>query len=251
MEPGMALLLAGAGLIGGIANAIAGGATLITFPAMMAAGLPPMMANASNAVAVTPGHALAGFADREKLPPLAGLFGWSLLTTLIGGVIGGILLLVTPERVFSNLVPVLIGGATIIFGFAPQIQALAARFRIGQGASTGPVAIGVASIYGGYFGGGLGVILMAVLGVTTTNDLRTNNAIKNILASVVSFATMVIFIAQGLIGWTETLIMLVGTVSGGFLGGRLIRILPAWAIRNVVIVAGAVLTLVYAYRTWF
>src|SRR5260370_41854843 len=120
-------LLAGAGLLGGIANAVAGGATLITFPAMLAAGLPPIIANASNAVAVTPGHFIAAMADREKIPPLSPRFLLLVLTALVGGVAGALLLLVTPSGLFTLFVPPLIATATLIFACSQSIQAAIAR----------------------------------------------------------------------------------------------------------------------------
>jgi uncharacterized membrane protein YfcA len=122
MELTIGLLLFGAGLAGGVANAIAGGATLITFPAMLAAGLPPVLANASNAVAVTPGHLIAACADRHVLPPADRRMLAAILAVLLGGTVGAVLLLTTPERLFTLLVPALIGVATVIFAFARPIQ---------------------------------------------------------------------------------------------------------------------------------
>src|SRR5499427_1056850 len=122
MDIGIGALLFGAGLAGGIANAMAGGATLITFPAMLAGGLPPIVANASNAVAVTPGHVVAAFADRARLPRPDCALGLALGASLVGGALGAILLLATPERLFTLLVPALIGIATLVFALGPRIR---------------------------------------------------------------------------------------------------------------------------------
>jgi len=242
-------LLAGAGLIGGVANAIAGGATLITFPAMLATGIPPVVANASNAVAVTPGHLIAALADRERLPKLDRRLLIALVLSLIGAAIGAALLLLTTDRAFLLFVPLLIGAATLIFAFARRIQAIASR----QGRPhpfLAEILLLPATIYGGYFGGGLGVMLLAILGVLGIHDVRAANVLKNVLATVVSIITVAIFIAKGIIDWPHTLVMLAGAVAGGFLGGWLVRILPPAVVRTVVIAAGAAVTVYYAGRYW-
>src|SRR5215468_11009862 len=124
MDIGIGALLFGAGLAGGVANAMAGGATLFTFPAMLASGLPPIVANASNAVAVTPGHVVAALADRARLPRLDRALVLALAASLVGGALGAILLLVTPERLFTLLVPALIGTATLVFGLGRHVRSV-------------------------------------------------------------------------------------------------------------------------------
>lgn len=247
------ILLFLAGVAGGIVNALAGGATLITFPAMLAAGLPPVIANASNAVAIAPGHLMAGFADREKLPRMdprmLGLLGISVL----GGVAGALLLLALPDRLFVLPVPALIGFATALFAVAPRIGKWADARRGGAtpSSSRGMIVLAVASIYGGFFGAGLGVMLTAVLSLAEPNDLRKVKVLKNVLASCVSLAAIVIFIAQGMVRWPPTLLMLAGALIGGYAGGALVRVLPAGVVRWFVIVSGAIMTVVYARKYWF
>ena len=249
MDLATIVLLAGAGLIGGIANAIAGGATLITFPAMLASGIPSVIANASNAVAVTPGHFIAAVTDRARMPVLDRRFFVLIGLSLIGAGIGAALLLLTSDRAFLMLVPLLVGSATVIFAFSARIQA-----AVGRGGKPHPflaeILLVPATIYGGYFGGGLGVMLLAILGVLGIRDVRTANVFKNLLASAVSLVTIVIFIAMGLVSWPHTLVMLTGAACGGFLGGWLVRVLPPAAVRAVVIAAGAVITAYYAWRYW-
>jgi uncharacterized protein len=249
-------LLAGAGLVGGVANAIAGGATLITFPAMLASGIPPIIANASNAVAVTPGHFIAAIADRERIPAFDRRFLLLVLLSLVGAAIGAILLLVTTDRTFILLVPALVGAATLIFAFSRQIQeAIQGRKRGGRKRGKprgflGEILIVPATIYGGYFGGGLGVMLLAILGVIGVRDVRAANVLKNLLATAVSVVTIAIFIGKGIVDWPHTLVMLVGAACGGFLGGWLVRVLPPAAVRTTVIAAGTAITLYYAWRYW-
>jgi uncharacterized membrane protein YfcA len=249
-------LLAGAGLVGGVANAIAGGATLITFPAMLASGIPPVIANASNAVAVTPGHFIAAIADRERIPAFDRRFLLLIVLSLIGAAIGAVLLLATTDRTFILLVPLLVGAATLIFAFSRQIQqAIQGRERSGRKRRKthgflGEILIIPATIYGGYFGGGLGVMLLAILGVMGVRDVRAANVLKNLLATAVSAVTIAIFIAKGVVDWPHTLVMLIGAACGGFLGGWLVRVLPPAVVRGTVIAAGTVITLYYAWRYW-
>jgi hypothetical protein len=249
MDIGIAALLFGAGIAGGTANAIAGGATLVTFPAMLATGLPAIIANASNALAVLPGALVAALSDRRQLPPASGALGALLVSALAGGAVGAVLLMVTPETVFAAIVPALIGFATLIFAFGKRIQA--AVKGLAQGSPTLRTILAFpATVYGGYFGAGLGVMLMAVLAITGREDLRAANALKNLCSTVANLTAVVIFVLQGLISWPETLVMLAGAVIGGLAGGRLIAVLPAPTVRAAIIVIGTLMTLIYAWRTW-
>lgn len=250
MDIGIGALLFGAGLAGGVANAIAGGATLITFPAMIAGGLPPIIANASNAVAVTPGHFVAALADRAQLPRFDQALARALSAAVVGGVLGAILLLVTPERLFTLLVPALIGIATLVFALGRHIRSGAGDDASSRSDGLRWALLVPASVYGGYFGGGSGVMYLAVLVVTGRENIRQANVLKNLLASVVSAVTIMVFVIRGVISWPETTVMLVGAVVGGFLGGRLIAVLTPATVRAIVVLAGTVMTLVYAWRYW-
>lgn len=251
MDFAIAALLFCAGIAGGVVNAIAGGATLITFPAMIAAGLPPVIANASNALAVTPGHLFAALADRSRLPAWDRPLVLTIAAAVLGGAIGAIFLLVTPEKLFVLLVPALIALATIIFAFGRQLQTMLKHAPTDRNVGARSALMLPVTIYGGYFGAGLGVMLLAVLSITGREDVRAANALKNLLASATSLATIAIFILQGVIRWPETLVMLAGAVGGGMLGGRLIVILPAGIVRMIVIALGVAMTLIYAWRYWF
>ena len=252
MTPAIILLLFLSGVAGGVINALAGGATLLTFPAMLAAGLPPITANASNAVAIVPGHLLAVLADRGKVLPLDAKLWSSVLVCLLGGAIGALLLLALPERLFVLPVPALIGIATLLFLFSPRIAAWAEARRGDAEPSRGLglSVLGLSSIYGGFFGAGLGVILTAVLSIADPDDIRRVKALKNLLATSVSMAAVVIFIAERAVRWPETLTMLSGALVGGYLGGTLVRVLPAIVVRWFVIVTGAAMTIVYAVKYW-
>ena len=257
MTPFVAVLLFGAGILAGIVNAVAGGATLFTFPTMMTAGLAPIVANASNSLAVMPGNLMAVLADRAHLPRCGHRLVWFVVVAIVGGFLGAILLLATSERLFTRLVPLLIGGATLVFAFARQLQ-LAIATRIGEvRAGNRPdrrlilVLLIPASIYGGYFGAGLGIVLMSIFALGGLSDLRRANALKNLLSAMCALASVATFIVQDVISWPETTAMFAGAVLGGVVGGRLIRKLPAGVLRAIIIGVGALLSAVYAGRYWF
>jgi len=257
MTAAIAVMLFGAGVLAGIVNAVAGGATLFTFPTLMAAGLSPIVANASNALAVMPGNVMAVLSDRSSLPRRGHHMGWLLLISVVGGLAGALLLLATSERVFTKLVPALIGGATLLFAYARQVQEAIRTWVRKETLDQHPnmrlvIALLVpASVYGGYFGAGLGIMLMSVFVLGGFSDLRRANALKNLLSAMCAVASVSMFIWQGVISWPATIVMLVGASFGGIAGGRLIKVLPAAALRRVIILVGAVLSVVYASRYWF
>jgi uncharacterized membrane protein YfcA len=251
MDAMIIFLLFISGIAGGIINALAGGATLITFPVMLAAGLTPVIANASNAVAVAPGHLIAAFADREKLPIPDKYLFISLLLCVMGGICGALLLLMLPDRWFVLPVPALIAFATLLFAFAPAISRWAERRHADKSKLRSLAALAAASVYGGFFGAGLGVILTAVLSLQEPDDIRKVKVLKNLLATAVSLAAITIFIVQDAVQWPETLFMLAGALLGGYIGGLLVRVLPAYIVRWFVILSGIVMSFVYAQRYWF
>jgi hypothetical protein len=256
MDGHAGLLLFGAGLAGGIVTAIVGGASLITFPALLAAGLPPIAANASNTVALTPGNIVAGFADLERLPQWDRSFLGLMVVCVAGSVAGAVLLLVTPEKAFTAVVPLLIGFATILFALSGRIRGWILSRAAGS-AGTHPSSDGLrlllfapVAVYGGYFGAGMSVLLLALLSVSRADEYRAANVIKNLLSGLTSFVAVGVFVFQGIVAWPPTMVMMAGAVVGGFLGGRLARVLPPDLLRWIVIVVGTILTGVYAWRYW-
>jgi uncharacterized membrane protein YfcA len=242
-----------AGIAGGIINALAGGATLITFPAMLSAGLAPVVANASNALAIAPGHLLAAIADCHKLPAFGSRLAMSLIVCIVGGLGGALILLALPDRLFVLPVPALIAFATILFALSPKIARWADRRRDGRDPSARAeiATLAAASVYGGFFGAGLGVILTAVLALGEPEDIRKVKVLKNLLATAVSLAAISIFVTRGMIAWQPTLVMLCGALIGGYAGGYLVKVLPGVIVRWFVLVAGTFMTFFYAWRFWF
>lgn len=244
------MILLAAGLMGGLANAMAGGATLITFPAMMAAGLPAIPANASNALAVVFGNIMGAWAERSRLPAFDRTMLAAVVAAVLGGAAGAVLLLVTPEQVFVLIVPALIGLATLIFAFSKSIQGWVKHHFGTKSDALRAALVLPASLYGGYFGAGLGVILMSVLSATSSWELRTANAVKNTLGVMANAAAIVIFIVQGIISWPETLVMMSACIVGGFLGGKALNLISASSMRRAIIIIGTAMTVFYAWRYW-
>jgi uncharacterized membrane protein YfcA len=246
------LMLFGAGLAGGVVTAVVGGASLITFPALLAAGLPAIVANVSNTVALTPSNLVAVLADLERLPrwdrSLVGL----MAVCIAGSVAGAALLLLTPEKAFTAVVPLLIGFATILFALSGRIR----LWILSRGASSafgpgfGSLLFAPVAVYGGYFGAGMSVMLLALLSVSRTDEFRAINVLKNLLSGLTSVIAVGVFLFQGVVAWPPTVVVMAGAAIGGFLGGRLVRVIPPDSMRWTVIAVGTVLTAVYAWRYW-
>jgi uncharacterized protein len=256
MDIATSLMLLAAGVAGGALSALVGGASLVLFPAMLAAGIPPVMAVASNTAAIIPGNFLAALADRSQLPKLDRAFLTLVTVSLAAATAGAILLMLTPERLFELLVPLLLGFGTLLFAYAKPIGAWLGQLSFGKSKATlHPNAIGIAmmvpvSIYGGYFGAGVGVLLIAALSVANGGDYRAANVTKNFVGSLNNLVAALVFASQATIAWIPALLVAAGAIGGGLAGGHLARILPMAAARGLVIGFGALLTAVYAWRYW-
>ena len=237
------IVLLFAGFLAGVMNAIAGGGTLITFPAMISTGLSPLTANASSALAVWPGHAVAAPAAWRSVRGGSRGLIVRVCVALVGGTVGASLLLLTGERLFAVLVPWLLLTATLLFAFGPQLQKLSSSRS--NSSALSPMVLTLefaASIYGGYFGAGLGILLMAMLIILEQQDLRAANALKNLLASIVTSIAVVIFIVTGAVSWQHATPALVGALIGGVFGARIAERVPTKALRAAIIGFGFVLT---------
>ncbi|MEP5732140.1 MAG: sulfite exporter TauE/SafE family protein [Sulfitobacter sp.] len=251
MEFTQIMILICIGLFGGVWNAIAGGATLFTFPALMAAGLPPVVANATNYLALLPSNAAALPAYREELRGL----GKNLLPLLnvsgLGAIVGSLLLLVSDPDVFVLLIPFLILFATGLFAFGNALRPFLLSW-LGEthGNRLIYVALFLSSIYGGYFGAGLGFILLAIAQIMGFSDFHVANSIKNLLATSFTILSILVFGVGGLIAWPEAVAMMFGSTIGGYAGGRLAKRISTRHLRGVVILFGVVMSLVYFNRTF-
>lgn len=241
-------LLGAAAFGAGMLNAIAGGGSFLTFPALVFAGIPPIAANATSALAVSPGYLGSALGFRSELGELpASLLRREVLLSAVGGVTGAMLLLVTPARMFSSLVPWLLLFATALFALGPALV----RWSHGGGPSLErarvPGLLAVA-IYGGYFNGGLGILLMALYTLTGEPRLNTVNALKNLNSFVLSLLSVAAFAWAGAIVWREALMMMVAATAGGFAGARLARRLPVAWVRAAVIATGLVMSAIFFQR---
>ena len=251
MDGATAVMLVGTGVAGGVVTAVVGGSSLITFPALLAAGLPPIVANASNTVALTPGNFAAGLADLERRPPWDRSFLGLIVVAIAGSAAGAALLLATPQKAFTALVPLLIGFATLLFALSGPIRTwIVSRASTSGGTGSATLLFAPVAVYGGYFGAGMSVMILALLSITLDADFRAVNVLKNLLSGLTSLVAVIVFVSQGVVAWLPTVVMMAGVLVGGVLGGRLVRVLPPRLLRGLVITVGAVLTAVYAWRYW-
>jgi hypothetical protein len=247
------VLVALAAIAGGAVNAIAGGGTLITFPMLTAVGVPAVSANITNTVALSPGYLGGTYAQRDDLRGQGSRLRLLVPVAVAGGLAGGILLLATGEQLFRDLVPFLILGASALLFFQDAIRTRVTR-RLSERAHSDPsglwvaVPVFAASVYGGYFGAGLGVILLAVLGLVLEDSLTRINALKQGLSFCVNVTAAVFFLFSGRVVWSAALVMAIGALIGGSVGGRLAGRMRAELLRRVVVAIGFAVGIVYLIR---
>jgi uncharacterized protein len=247
------LLLASAAFAAGVLNAIAGGGSFLTFPALVFVGVPPIVANATSALAVSPGYlgSTLGFKPELRALPATRLKR-EMLMSAAGGVAGALLLLVTPSHLFTGIVPWLLLFATALFAAGPWLARHAGKEQaFGQTPVLprwhAPVLLAV-SVYGGYFNGGLGILLMALYTVGGESRLNVVNALKNLNSLVLSWLSVAAFVVAGAIAWKEGLIMMLAATAGGFFGARWSKRLPVQWVRWGVIGVGLAMTAVFFLR---
>lgn len=243
------LLLSGSGFVAGAINALAGGGTIFTFSALLAVGLPAVTANATSAVSVLPGQIASTFAYRREIGrAFRRLIPFSLVSA-IGGILGGLLLLNTDEGAFRALVPFLILFATVLFIIAPHIATLGEKLASHRTKNTpGPLATslqGLVAIYGGYFGAGMGIMMLASLSLTEGRDFHALNAAKNWLACIMQGLAVIVFIVSGAIDYGAVAIVALAGILGGWGSVAVGRLVPQHIIRRFVIATGLALS------TWY
>ncbi len=253
MQVGNELIIAVAALLAGMVNSIAGGGTLISFPTLLWLGRPPIMANATSTVALWPGSFAAMLGFRRDL---ATARRWLLLLSipsLLGGCIGAFLLLRTPTSTFERLIPFLILGATLLLALQEPITRKLALPHGDHQTSRSWIAFAfgfqfLVGIYGGYFGAGIGILMLAALGLMGLADLHQMNGLKNLLALFINGIAAVYFAVSGAVIWTDALVMAVGAMSGGWIGARLAHRVGRKVVRRTVVVIGIVMTVATALR---
>ena len=246
------ILIGLAAFAAGAVNSVAGGGTFFSFPALLAVGVPPVVANASNAVALWPGSIAGAWAFRRELRRFSKSLPMLSVVAFIGGIAGGLLLLATSNEAFSRLIPWLLLVATVLFGFSGQISALIARWKpkpagvdahhIGPGGFAFQLVV---SIYGSFFGAGMGILMLAALAIQGFKDVLEINALKNWLSAIIYSVAVATFVIAGAVSWPHTLIMIVTGTVGGYWGAAVARKVPALWLRRFIIGVGGVLTAYY------
>ena len=240
----LALLLAAAFTAGAL-NAVAGGGSFLTLPALVFTGVPPVIANATGTVALLPGYMAGAWGFKDDMAPPPGLsMKQVVLLSLIGGSAGAALLLFTPDATFRKVVPWLLLAATAMFAFGPQLRAWAAGKNAAHAApSVAKAAVGmlIVAIYGGYFNGGLGILLLALFGLLGQTQLNAMNGMKNLVSALLTAIAVVIYAVGGIVEWKQALIMMVAATLGGYLGARVARKIPAHILRWGIVATGLVM----------
>lgn len=240
----LALLLAAAFTAGAL-NAVAGGGSFLTLPALVFTGVPPVIANATGTVALLPGYMAGawGFKDDMQSPP--GLSMKQVVAlSLIGGSAGAALLLFTPDATFRKVVPWLLLAATAMFAFGPQLRAWAAGKNSAHATpSMAKAAAGmlIVAIYGGYFNGGLGILLLALFGLLGQTSLNAMNGMKNLVSALLTAIAVVIYAVGGIVEWKLALVMMAAATLGGYLGARVARKIAPHALRWGIVATGLVM----------
>ncbi len=232
----------------GAVNAIAGGGTLITFPTLNALGIPAVAASITNTVALTPGYLGATWAQRQDLKGQERRLWFLVPASIIGGILGGFLLLKSGEKLFQSLVPFLILLASLLLAVQDPVKNWVKK-RQGEHAAAfeawAMLPVGLASVYGGYFGAGLSVIVLAVLGLALNDNLTRLNALKQAVAFSVNVAAAIFFLFSRQVVWPAAAVMAVGALFGGVLGGRLAGRIQPVTLRRVVVTIGVIVALIY------
>lgn len=244
----LALLLVAAFTAGAL-NAVAGGGSFLTLPALVFTGVPPVVANATGTVALLPGYMAGawGFKDDMQSPP--GLSMKQVVAlSLVGGSVGAALLLFTPDATFRKVVPWLLLAATAMFAFGPQLRAWASgKNADAAAASATKAAVGmlIVAIYGGYFNGGLGILLLALFGLLGQTSLNAMNGMKNLVSALLTAIAVAIYAVGGIVEWKQAIIMMVAATLGGYLGARVARKIPAHILRWGIVATGLVMAALF------
>lgn len=249
-DPSLIALLLGAAFLAGALNAVAGGGSFLTLPALVFTGMPPVAANATGTVALLPGYVSGVFGFHEDLEAPPGLSMPTLiLLSLAGGAMGATLLLVTEDRTFNKIVPWLLLLATLLFALGPRLLR-SARGSQGGHASPAKSATGMlaVSIYGGYFNGGLGILLLALFGLLGQTHLNAMNGAKNLVSALLTAIAVAIYAWGGVVSWPHALLMMLAATAGGYLGARVARRIPAPVLRGGIVLTGLTMTVLFFAR---
>lgn len=245
------VLLLAAGFLAGAMNAVAGGGTFVALPALSLMGLAPTVANASTTVALFPGSLASAWAYRRDVRPLDAAPSWALLVlSLVGGLIGALLLLVTPQSAFRILIPWLLLVATATLAAGPRLTTTLQRLNLHFGRRSILAAQLLLGVYGGYFGGAVGLMMLAAWSLATALDLRTLNPLRTLMVAAANGVAVLCFAATGNVAWREALMVMIGGIAGGYLGAHYGRRLPAPVLRVVILAIATVTTAAFFAKAY-
>ncbi|GAA0413403.1 sulfite exporter TauE/SafE family protein [Cocleimonas flava] len=252
------LLIIAAGLLGGMLNAVAGGGSFITLPALIFVGVPPVMANATGTAALLPGYIASAWRFRKDIKFPANLSFKTLSTiSILGGSLGATILLFTSEQVFSSLIPWLILIATLLFIIGPRLlpkkqetdnDALAKQTNHNKSKVTVFLVMFFVCAYGGYFNGGLGIILLAALALLGQTNLLSMNGIKNFVSALLTAIAVLVYASGGVIEYNFLVIMGIAAIVGGYVGAALAYRIPQNIMRGFIIAIGLIMSVVFFLR---
>jgi uncharacterized membrane protein YfcA len=249
-----AIILFVAGILGGALNAVAGGGSFVAFPALLFTGVPPIPANATNTFALWIGTSVSGGAYRNRFQISRRVMIPLIITSIIGGLAGAFLLLRTPANTFMRVLPWLMLGATLLFAFGKKLTGRRPS-GLAQGASTGAL-IGACifelavAVYGGYFGGGVGIMNLAMLAALGMTDIYAMNLLKVVLGGVINGVAVITFIAAGAIVWPQAILMTIGATIGGYSAAHYSQKVPASWVRAFVILTGLGMTAYFFFKAY-
>ena len=250
-EPTQLALLLGAGLLAGAMNAVTGGGTFVSLPALTAVGLPGTVANASSSTALLPGALASAWAYRRELRPLERVSTRALaVASLAGGGVGAGLLLVTPEAVFDLVIPWLLLAATVTLAIGPRLQGLLQR----AGLSAGPRAILAAQallgVYGGYFGGAVGLMMLAAWSLLSQASIAALTPLRTVMLVAANAVAVALFVVMGQVSWPAALTVMAGAIAGGWAGAQIGRRLPPVVLRGLVLAITVATTAIFFWRAY-
>jgi hypothetical protein len=249
-----AIFLFIAGALGGALNSVAGGGSFIAFPALLFVSVPPIPANATNTIALWTAAAASGGAYRKQLDVPRRIMIPLLIASLIGGLAGALLLLKTTDQTFMRVLPWLTLGATLLFAFGKKLAR--GRKSVIEQDTTGRALFGATlfqlgvAIYGGYFGGGMGIVMLAMLAALGMTDIHAMNALKSVMGFVINGIAVVTFIVAHAVYWKQGIVMIVGGIAGGYLGAHYALKMPQSWIRVFVVLVGAGMTVYFFWKSY-
>ncbi len=236
-------------ILAGALNSVAGGGSFFTFPMLIFTGMSSIVANATNTMAIWPGSIASVVAYKEEVIASRKLLPMLMATSMAGSGLGAFVLLKTPETVFSGLIPYLLLFATLLFAFSGHITRQFRKLRGMHLGTAGSVALQLAiAFYGGYFGGGMGIMMLAMLSLIGLTDIHQMNGLKTVLGTMINGIAVVIFVISGIIAWPQASVMIAGAIIGGYAGAAYAKKLPASVVRKFVIATGAAMTVYFFLR---